>query len=98
LRKRYSFSSARRAAQRIDSAMRVRYKPRIRIESITMSNAAGAEDFKSWMCVLCGFMYDEAEGLPEEGIAPGTRWADVPEAFGCPDCSAVKADFEMIQV
>ncbi len=60
---------------------------------------AGEPDaaFKSWMCVICGFMYDEAAGLPEEGIAPGTRWADVPETFGCPDCSATKADFEMVE-
>jgi rubredoxin len=54
--------------------------------------------FKTWQCVLCAFVYDEAAGLPEEGIAPGTRWADVPETFGCPDCSASKSDFEMIEV
>jgi rubredoxin len=57
-----------------------------------------AAGFKTWQCVLCAFAYDEAAGLPEEGIAPGTRWADVPETFGCPDCSAQKADFEMIEV
>ena len=33
---------------------------------------------KSYMCVICGFVYDEADGLPEEGIAAGTRWEDVP--------------------
>ena len=58
---------------------------------------AGGE-FKTWQCVLCAFVYDEAAGLPEEGIAPGTRWADVPDTFGCPDCSAKKADFEMIEI
>jgi rubredoxin len=54
-------------------------------------------ELKTWQCVLCAFVYDEAAGMPEEGIAPGTRWADVPESFGCPDCSAKKADFEMIE-
>lgn len=54
--------------------------------------------FKTWQCVLCAFVYDEAAGLPEEGIAPGTRWAEVPETFGCPDCSARKSDFEMIEL
>jgi len=54
-------------------------------------------EFKTWQCILCAFVYDEAAGMPEEGIAPGTRWADVPESFGCPDCSAKKADFEMIE-
>jgi len=58
---------------------------------------AGGE-FKIWQCVLCAFVYDEAAGLPEEGIAAGTRWADVPDTFGCPDCSAKKADFEMIEL
>ena len=51
--------------------------------------------FKIWECALCGFIYDEAHGAPEEGLAPGTRWADVPEDWTCPDCAAGKADFEM---
>lgn len=55
-------------------------------------------EFKVWHCVLCAFVYDEAAGLPEEGIAPGTRWKDVPESWGCPDCSACKADFEMVEL
>jgi rubredoxin len=54
-------------------------------------------EFKTWQCILCAFVYDEAAGLPQDGIAPGTRWTDVPETFGCPDCSAKKADFEMIE-
>ena len=55
-----------------------------------MSNS----DYKRWQCVLCAFIYDEAAGMPDEGIAPGTRWADVPETWTCPDCSASKADFD----
>ena len=51
-----------------------------------------------WQCVLCGFVYDEAVGMPGEGISPGTRWADVPETWVCPDCSAPKSDFEMVEV
>ena len=34
--------------------------------------------------------------MPGEGIAPGTRWQDVPETWGCPDCSASKGDFQMM--
>jgi rubredoxin len=49
--------------------------------------------FQRWECVLCGFTYDEALGLPQEGIAPGTRWEEVPEDWTCPDCAAVKSDF-----
>src|SRR3546814_18474730 len=51
--------------------------------------------YRTWMCVVCGFIYDEAAGLPEEGIAPGTRWEDIPDTWPCPDCGVNKADFEM---
>ncbi|MGL4305219.1 MAG: rubredoxin [Mycobacteriaceae bacterium] len=50
---------------------------------------------KSWMCLVCGWMYHEELGSPEEGIPPGTRWEDVPESWVCPECGAVKEDFVM---
>jgi rubredoxin len=53
---------------------------------------------KVWECIVCGFIYDEAKGLPAEGIAPGTRWADIPADWSCPDCGVAKADFEMKQI
>jgi len=59
---------------------------------------APATAYKKWACLLCGFYYDEALGLPDEGIAAGTRWADVPETWSCPDCAATKRDFEMMEV
>jgi rubredoxin len=55
-------------------------------------------DYKSYMCVICGFIYHEAEGLPEEGIAPHTRWEDIPLNWVCPECGAGKEDFEMVEV
>ncbi len=51
---------------------------------------------RKFMCVVCGYIYDEAEGIPEEGIAPGTRFEDIPDTWTCPDCGATKADFELI--
>jgi len=54
--------------------------------------------FRSWMCVVCGFIYNEADGLPEEGIAAGTRFEDLPDDWCCPDCGVTKADFELIDV
>jgi rubredoxin len=54
--------------------------------------------FRTWMCLICGFVYDEAAGLPEEGIAPGTRWEDVPMNWTCPECGARKEDFEMVEI
>lgn len=53
-------------------------------------------EFRSWICIVCGFEYHEAEGWPEEGIAPGTRWEDVPEDWCCPDCGVGKDDFDMV--
>jgi rubredoxin len=51
-----------------------------------------------WECVVCGFTYKEADGLPDEGIAPGTSWDDIPDDWACPDCGVAKEDFEMVQV
>lgn len=34
---------------------------------------------QTWMCLICGWLYDEAQGAPEHGIAPGTAWMDVNE-------------------
>lgn len=53
---------------------------------------------KAYMCVICGFVYEEEKGRPEDGIPPGTPWNDVPENWKCPDCGAAKSDFEMIEI
>jgi len=53
---------------------------------------------KRYMCLLCGHIYDEAAGWPEDGIAPGTKWEDVPLNWRCPDCNASKDDFEMVEI
>ncbi len=46
-----------------------------------------------WVCNVCGHVYDEAEGCPADGIAPGTRWEDVPADWTCPECGVGKSDF-----
>jgi rubredoxin len=53
---------------------------------------------KQYQCIVCGYIYDEAVGIPDEGIAPGTLWADIPEDWECPDCGVAKADFEMVAI
>jgi len=66
-----------------------------------MDSQSPAQDdapYKTWLCVVCGVIYDEAQGWPQDGIAPGTRWEDVPEDWVCPECQAAKADFEMLDV
>ena len=51
---------------------------------------------KTWQCIVCGYVYDEAVGDPEHGIKAGTRWEDIPNDWACPECGVAKADFEMV--
>ncbi len=47
-----------------------------------------------WICLICGFIYDEAKGLPDHGVAPGTRFTDLPADWTCPECGSPKDSFE----
>jgi len=55
-------------------------------------------EYRVWECQICGWIYDEAKGWPEDGIAPGTRWEDIPDDWCCPECGAAKQDFAMLEV
>jgi len=57
-----------------------------------------SDSFKTYKCIICGFVYDEKEGIPDEDIKPGTRWEDVREDWLCPECGVGKSDFEMVEV
>ena len=46
-----------------------------------------------YVCNVCGYVYNPAEGDPENGVAPGTEWDKVPDDWVCPVCGAPKADF-----
>ena len=48
---------------------------------------------KQMVCSVCGYIYDEAKGIPEAGIAPGTKWEDLPDEWRCPWCGAGKEMF-----
>lgn len=50
-----------------------------------------------YVCVIDGFIYDEAKGDPDSGLAPGTKFADIPDDWTCPDCGASKEDFELVE-
>lgn len=49
---------------------------------------------EKYICTVCGYVYDEALGDPDNGIAPGTKWADVAEDYVCPLCGVGKELFE----
>ena len=54
----------------------------------------GEQAMKKYVCSVCGYIYEEALGDPENGIAPGTKFEDLPEDFVCPLCSVGKEEFE----
>jgi len=53
---------------------------------------------KRWECIVCGFIYDEAAGLPDDGIKPGTPREEIPEDWACPECGVSKVDFDMTEI
>ena len=53
------------------------------------------KNMDKYVCNICGYVYDEAEGDPDSGIAPGTKWDDVPEDWVCPMCGVGKDDFSL---
>ncbi len=63
-----------------------------------LSTNSVKQNYKTWECLVCGWIYDEAEGCEEEGLAAGTRWEDVPDSWTCPDCGVGKNDFEMTEI
>lgn len=48
---------------------------------------------KKYICSICGYIYDEAAGIPDAGIAPGTKWEELPEGWVCPLCGAARSEF-----
>jgi rubredoxin len=52
---------------------------------------------RQFQCYFCAHVYDEAQGDPASGIAPGTLWEDVPGDWFCPECGAGKADFALLE-
>ncbi|MCR4661635.1 MAG: rubredoxin [Clostridia bacterium] len=47
-------------------------------------------------CNACGYVYDEEAGIPEEGIAPGTKFEDLPDDWTCPVCGMGKEEFSKV--
>ena len=65
---------------------------------IVVNRPRTVTESRTWMCLICGWIYDEAAGDPDHGIPPGTAWANVPMNWTCPECGARKEDFEMVQI
>jgi rubredoxin len=78
--------------------MRLAAPPASRFNRASFVERRLSPAMKAYMCVICGYVYEEEKGDPVAGIPPGTRWEDVPLSWRCPDCGAGKEDFEMVEV
>jgi rubredoxin-NAD+ reductase len=61
--------------------------------------SAAVQTLAPWqyICHACGYIYNEAEGDPDSGLAAGTRFADIPDDWACPLCGVTKSDFELYE-
>lgn len=50
-----------------------------------------------YKCMMCGYVYDEAKGDPDNGIPAGTKWEDLPAGYACPVCASPKGQFKKIE-
>ncbi len=62
---------------------------------IILVNSLGGTIMAKYVCVACGYVYDEVTGEPENGIAEGTKWENVPSDYTCPICGVGKDMFEL---
>ena len=63
--------------------------------SVRPEPVEGLATYLSYICDACGYIYNEADGDPDGGLAPGTRYADIPDDWACPLCGVTKADFTL---
>ena len=54
------------------------------------------DGYQRWICDACGYIYDEAKGDIDSGLAPGTRFADIPDGWECPLCGMRKSDLRLL--
>ncbi len=52
---------------------------------------------KKYKCLMCGYIYDPATGDPDNAVAPGTSFEDLPDGWVCPECGVGKDEFDPIE-
>ena len=73
----------------VEDYLRVR-----RIDDYHVVEGREVQTVSKWLCLVCGYVYDPAEGDPDGDIAPGTAFEDIPEEWVCPLCGVGKDQFE----
>lgn len=64
------------------------------VTQINAHCAGRRTDMDKYVCKVCGYVYDPEKGDPDNGIAPGTAFADLPDDWVCPLCGVPKSEFE----
>ena len=64
---------------------------------MTEPDSAAQQEYLQYICNACGYIYKEVDGDPDSGLAPGTRFADIPDDWECPLCAVTKSDFVLYQ-
>jgi rubredoxin len=67
-------------------------------DSETPTDQRGEQEMEKYVCTICDYVYDPALGDPDNGIAPGTSFEDLPDDWVCPLCGAPKSEFEKVDV
>ncbi|MEN6543862.1 rubredoxin [Parvibaculum sp.] len=65
---------------------------------VTIGSGTATETKAKWICKVCGWIYDEAEGDPDSGIPAGTPFEEIPDDWVCPVCLVSKSDFVLLSV
>lgn len=68
--------------------------PKYSIIILSNNKKGETKTMKKYVCSICGWEYDESTGAPDHGIAPNTKFEDLPQDFTCPLCGVGKSDFE----
>lgn len=67
----------------------------LRATAAAVNEACAAAPWQQYICHACGYVYNEADGDPDGGLAAGTRYDDIPDDWTCPLCGVTKSDFEL---
>ncbi len=65
----------------------------IHLRDINVTVLKGDQSSMKYVCGICGYVYDEATGDPDNGVAPGTKWDALPADWVCPLCGVSKDEF-----
>ncbi len=84
--------------RRYDVLQKIRSQKTANLSNIENEIAQAGEPMKTYMCLICGYIYSEEKGDADHGLAPGTKWDDIPDNWQCPECGAMKDDFEMTEI